>query len=86
MKIIVCAGKKIKIRIYLDESGNGVGEVPDGQGIEKGCEIVGELLGEGAMDHSQSKDWQTEMKLSKEPTVQNAPPVQTKNPFGHLEL
>lgn len=87
MKIIICAGKELKWRGYIDANGTMIGEIVDGQGIEKGCEVAGDVLfGEGKMDHSRSKDWQTEMKLSKEPEVQTAPPVQKKNPFEHLEL
>lgn len=69
----------------MDEDGNRVEEIPDGQGIEKGCETIGKLFGEGEFDHSHSKDWQTEMKLSNAPAIEQET-VETKNPFRDLEL
>jgi hypothetical protein len=64
MKIIALAGKSIEIIGYIDTKGNVVLELPDGQGIEKGCEVIGDLMAPGKMDHTGSLDWQKELQLS----------------------
>ena len=68
MKIFRVAGKPVEVIGYIDEEGKLIVEIPDGQGVKKGCETIGKIFGGGPMDHSNSVDWKKEQALANQRT------------------
>lgn len=67
------AKKKLRVLVFTGPDGRKMIHVPD-QGIKIGCDQLSKL-GEGPMDHSDSKDWQEEVRNKGVPLPQKNTPV-----------
>ncbi len=82
---IAQASQKIKAKIYINSEGKAVIIFPDGQGIKAGCDQLSKM-GIGPMDHSESRDYQNEVKSHELNPEQNVPLDEQDQGLGPQEI